>query len=231
VRKAAAVIGAALALTLAACGGGDGKSDDQKLRDGLQAMVIQQADLPAGFQPLGGDFADNAQAASGVGGGPTEEQLNAWGRLLGYKRDFQANAPSVDSALTALSTSVSLYKTDQGASDSFKDRVASARRADWKTSHADLSDFQQQELKPDVGADDVLWLRFTGHKETAPGKTQLISDDQVVFRVGRAWGYLNPITAGAPGVEDRSLLLPQMETLVRKQIQQMRDALKSGLPG
>ena len=44
-------------------------------------------------------------------------------------------------------------------------------------------------------------------------------------------GYLNPITAGAPGVEDRSLLQPQIETLVRKQVQQMRDTLKSGLPG
>jgi len=193
VRKpAAAGIWLALALLLIACSGGGAKSDDQKLRDGLQAMVIQQADIPAGFQPLSGDFADNAQAASGIGGGPSEQQLNAWGRLLGYQRDFQAGAPSSESVITALSTSVSLYRTDQGASDSFTDRVASARLADWKASHADLTDFQQQELKPDVGADDMLWLRFTGHKETAPGKTQLIADDQIIFRVGRAWDTSTP---------------------------------------
>ncbi len=213
---------------LAACGGDDdGNSGDEEFRQVLASMTLQISDVPAGMQSLGPAYSTNKDAASGLGSGPTEEQLDAWGRILGYKSDFQASAPVDDSAVTAVSSSVSMYTTAQGASDSFTDRVATARRVDWGTSHSDLSEFEQKELERDLGVDDMLWLHFTGYKEIGPGDKRLISDDQIVFRIDRAWGFTGAVSTGAKGVEDRDFILQSLETLVRTQVQHMRDGLQS----
>jgi len=214
----------------AACGGGDDKGGgggDDAFRQVLSTMVLQITDVPKGMQSLGSSFSTNEDAASGLGGGPTKEQLDAWGRLLGHKNDFQASEPTAESSVTAVSTSVSIYKTAQGASDSFTDRVASARAVDWKTSHSDLEDFQQEQPNRDLGVDDMLWLHFTGYKEIAPGDRRLISDDQVVFRVDRAWGFVGAVSTAASGVDDRGFMLQSLEVLVKTQVQHIRDGLKS----
>ncbi len=227
-RAAALAFLPAILWVAASCGGGsDGDNAEAKAREGLPTMTLQQYDLPEGLQPIGNSFSTNEDAASGLGGGPSLQQLQAWGRILGYEARFQAGQPSEQSAITAISSSVSLYKAAQGASDSFTDRVNAARRADWKASHSDLTDFQQQELKRQLPVDDMLWLRFTGHKQSSPTKNVLIADDQIVFRVDRVWGYLNPISAAAPGVDDRDFMLAEIESLVRKQIEHMRNGLNS----
>ncbi len=223
-------LAAALLLLLplaAACGGDDNGGGDDAFRQVLSTMVLQISDVPKGMQSLGSSFSTNQDAASGLGGGPTKEQLDAWGRILGHKNDFQTTEPSSASSVTAVSTSVSIYKTAQGTSDSFTDRVASARAVDWKTSHSDLEDFQQDEIKRDLGVDDMLWLHFTGYKEIAPGDRRVISDDQVVFRVDRAWGFIGAVSTAASGVDDRGFMLQSLEVLVRTQVQHMRDGLKS----
>ena len=216
----------------AACGGDD---DDGSGSTGtgdpfhqvLATMVLQIDDVPQGMQSLGGSFSTNADAASGLGSGPTEAQLDAWGRILGHKNDFQATEPATESAITAISTSVSIYETAQGTSDSFTDRVTSARAVDWATSHSDLTEFEQEELERDLGVDDMLWLHFTGYKEIGAGDRRLISDDQIVFRVDRAWGFVGAVSTAAAGVEDRAFMLQQLEVLARTQAQHMRDGLKS----
>src|SRR3970040_1495478 len=87
----------------AACGGDD---DDGSGSTGtgdpfhqvLATMVLQIDDGPQGMQSLGGSFSTNAGAASGLGSGPTEAQLDAWGRILGHKNHFQATEPAEESA-------------------------------------------------------------------------------------------------------------------------------------
>lgn len=216
-----------LALFLAACGGNGGNGGDEAFRRVLASMVLQSGDVPQGMQSLGSSFSTNEEAASGLGGGPSKEQLDAWGRILGHKNEFQATEPSEESAITAITTSVSIYKTADGAAASFTDRVDSARRADWANSHSDLAEFQQEEIQRDLGVDDMLWLHFTGYKEVGPGDRRLVADDQVVFRVGRAWGFVGVISTAAADVGDRNFMLQQVEVLARKQVQHMRDGLKS----
>jgi hypothetical protein len=216
-------------LIVTKAGGGDDGNSADDLQEGLQMMVLQPGDIPEGLQSLGGSFADNEQASSGLGGGPSKEQLDAWGRELGYQADYQATSPSSASFVTALSSAVSLYETDQGAADSFTDRVARARAADWQASHSELSDFMQEELSRDLGADDFFWLRLSGFQQTGPEETRLVTDDQIIFRVGRAWGYHNVISTGASGINDRQLLLPEVETPALTQISHMREGLDFGL--
>lgn len=212
----------------AACGGDDdGAGGDEAFRQVMATMVLQISEVPPGMQSLGGSYSTNAEAASGLGGGPSEEQLNAWGRILGHGNSFQATAPSIESAITAITTAASVYQTAQGASDSFTDRVANARAADWATSHSDLAEFLQEDLVRDLGADDMLWLHFSGRKEIGPGDSRIITDDQIVFRVDRAWGFIGAVSTAAAGVEDRAFMLQQLEVLARTQAQHMRDGLKS----
>jgi hypothetical protein len=222
----AAFVAAALIVS-GACNGDDGPSDED-IEQALQAMVLQPSDVPEGLQSVGGSFADNAQAASGLGGGPTEEQLDAWGRILGYQSDYQNPDPNTASYQIALGSSASLYETDQGASDSFTDRVNRAEGADWQASHSDLAEFQQEELELDVPADDTYWVHLTGFQQTSPTQTRLVSDDIMVFRVGRSWGYLNVVSLAAPEVTDRTFAVPEVQTLATKQVEHMRDVLDSG---
>ncbi len=222
-----------LASLLIACGGGSDTPDsavsESSARQALPGMVLQRVDVAADLANIGGEFSTNKEAAAGLGTGPTEEQLDAWGRVLGYRGDFQAQAAAAKSAIIAVTTSVSIYATAQGAADSIEDRIRQARAVDWQQSHSDLETFAQVELKRDVPADDMLWLRFTGFKETRPGNRVIVSDDQIVFRVGQVWGFVGAVSTAEKGQDDRNVLLPQIETLVRKQITHMRDALESGL--
>jgi hypothetical protein len=215
----------------AACGDDDGGDDGAGTGDPfhrvLATMVLQIGDVPPGMQSLGTSYSTNEQAASGLGSGPTKDQLDAWGRLLGHSNDFQATDPATESSITAVSTAVSIYKAAGGASDSFTNRVSAARAADWAGAHSDLAEFQQEELERDLGVDDMLWLHFTGFKEIGAGDRRLISDDQVVFRIDRAWGFIGVISTAAPGEEDRGFMLQQVEVLARTQAQHMRDGLKS----
>lgn len=231
-RLLAALLAALLLAPLAAaCGDDDGNGNgngDDAFRRVLASMVLQIDDVPDGMQSLGTSYSTNEDAASGLGRGPTKEQLDAWGRILGHSNDFQATEPTTESSITAISTSVSIYQTPQGASDSFTNRVSAARGADWATAHSDLTEFQQEDLQRDLGVDDMLWLHFTGYKEIGPGDRRLISDDQVVFPVDRAWGFIGVISTAASGVEDREFMLQQVEVLARTQAQHMRDGLKSG---
>jgi hypothetical protein len=217
---------AAFVLLSACNGGGDSAGPtDEEIRQALQSMVLQQTEIPEGLENLGGAFADNEQAASGLGSGPTKEQLDTWGRILGFQNDYQRAEPSSVSAVNAVSTAASLYEDDSGAADSFTDRVQRARAADWQMSHTDLTEFQQDEVTRQFNADGYFWLHLTGFQATGPGVTRLVSDDILVFRVGRAWGFLNVVSLANVGVEDRAFMSAQVESLARTQIDHIRRIL------
>ena len=222
------ILVAALAITTA-CGGGDDGPTDEELQQGLQIMVLQPDEVSEGLQSLGGSFADNDQAASGLGGGPTKEQLEALGRILGYSSDFQTGEPNPATFTTALSTQATLYEEAVGASESFTDRVARARAADWQASHSDLAEFQQEELVRELPVDDSYWVHLTGYQATSPTERRLVSDDIVIFRLGRAWGYLNVVSLAAAPVSDRAFAEDAVEALLLKQIEHTRNGLESGL--
>jgi hypothetical protein len=192
-------------------------------------MVLQKEDLPEGMQPIGSSFSTNEEAASGLGGGPSKEQLDQWGRVLGYKEDYQLTEPSQDSAIVHIVTSVSLYKDAEGARASFDDRLQAARNANWADTYSNLLKLSQREVTRDLAVDGLLWLRFTGFQETRPGQLTLLADDWVAFRWGRAWGFLEITSTGAPGVDDRELLLGSVEALVRKQIAHTKATLEGGI--
>jgi len=214
----------------AACNGGDDGPSEEELQQGLQLMVLQEATIiPLGLQGLGGSFADNDQAASGLGGGPTKDQLETWGRILGYGSDYQRGESTPATSTTALGTNVSLYEDAAGAAASFTDRVARARNADWQGSHSDLTDFQQEELTPDLPVDDSYWIHLTGYQATSSTERRLVADDIVIFRVGRAWGYLNVVSTAASGAGERDFANNTVENLVLKQIENTRNGLDSGL--
>lgn len=209
----------------AACGGSGGAP----VRQALPLMVLQREDVPEGMQTLGSSFSNNEEAASGLGGGPGKAQLDQWGRILGYKEDYQRTEPSKDSAVVHIVTSVSLYKDADGAKASFEDRVQAARSANWADTYSNLLKLSQREITRDLAVDGLFWLRFTGFQETRPGEFTLLADDWVVFRWGRAWGFLEITSTGAPGVDDRELLLGTVEALVRKQIANTKATLEGGI--
>jgi hypothetical protein len=228
VRPAILLTTAVLLILGTACKGGDDNKDED-LRQGLLAMTLQQTDVPEGLQSIGGAFTTNADAASGLGGGPSLEQFEAWGRILGYGVDHQASEPGGGLQVLRVESTASLYRAAQGAADSFKERVARAQAADWQLSHSDLAEFMQEELARDIPVDDLYWLHLSGYQQTGTVVQRLVSDDIIVFRVGRAWGFLNVVSIAAPGEDDRSFMLTQVEALLLKQIQHTRDGLDSGL--
>lgn len=221
-------------IALAACGGDDddgSTTDNPVMRATMRGMVLQETDMPDGLHVFSGDFSTNADAASFLGAGPTEEQLDEWGRILGFQITYQRADPLNADVVSGVTSSISLYEEDTGAGDSFSERVTQARAADWSASHADLAEFEQLEVTADLPADDQLWLRFTGFKEVAPGETVTVSDNQIVFRVGRSWGYLNVISTSASGGIDRAINQAITEDLARTQIDNMKAALNSGALG
>lgn len=224
-RAALPVVAVALAL-LAACGG---SGTQRPVREALPLMILQREDVPAPMRTLGGSFSTNEEAASGLGSAPSAAQLDQWGRILGYKEDFQLTDPPEDSAIVHITTSVSLYRTADGAASSFDDRVRAARAAKWAETYSNLEKLSQREITRDLGVDGLLWLRFAGLQETQPGEFTLLTDDWVVFRVGRAWGFLEITSTAAPGVEDRDVLLGSVEVLVRKQIEHVKRVLEAGV--
>lgn len=169
-------------------------TDEDGLQDVLPDLILQFEDLPEGLQPLGGSFSTNAEAASGLGTGPTQAQLDEWGRILGFAADYQRTAPTGTANVTAINTSVSLYATPEGATESFENRIPQAREADWQPSHADLEEFQQEELSPDLPVDDLFWMHLTGFQPIGPDERVLVSDDQIVFLVGETWGFIGVVS-------------------------------------
>jgi hypothetical protein len=214
------------AVAVTACNGDD-EPTDEEIQMALQAMVLQEPDIPEGLEPLGGSFADNAQAASGLGSGPTKEQLDALGRILGYRVEYQAGEPPPTTAVIRVQSDATLYENADGATQSFNDRVTLARNADWRTSHSSLAEFMQEEIERDLGADESYWLHLTGYQITSSGERRLTADDNIVFRIGESTGFINVVGLAAVGEDNREFMSAEAETLARRQIEHMRDGLDS----
>jgi hypothetical protein len=220
------VAAVAVVVWLFARGGGDGGSvSEDEAREALPQMVLQETDVPEGLQRAGEDFTTNQQLIeSGAGGAPPAEQVEKWGRVLGYETDFQAAELPEGPIITGLDTAASLYKTPDGAAASFDDTVARARAADWSSFYSDLEEFEQREVQRDLPVDGAVWLRLSGKRPSSGGHV-LVVDDQIIYRVGEVRGYLRVLTS-EDGAIDRNLSMEQVEALLRTQIQNTRDSME-----
>jgi hypothetical protein len=191
-------------------------------------MVLQQGDVPETLEPTGERFTTNEELAGpGIGVRPGAEQIEEWGRVLGYARDFQAASVGSGPPVIGINSTASLYQKPDGAAGSFSDVARQARETNWAVFYDDLSEFEVREVDRDVPVDDLLWLRLSGFrpKTSEPGSL-FVADDQITYRVGGVRGYLRVLTS-QEDTNDRDLALDRAEALLRTQVQRTRDALDS----
>ena len=192
------------ALTLAvllalACGGGDGGGDgggedangsvaDPAAQALLEKMVLGEDDLPEGLAQLSGSFSTNEDLA-----GDSEAELaklEGWGRRLAYDLQFVPGPEaSIDLEVQGVQNTVSLYRTAQGASDSFAEGVMTGRATDWPAAYPDVREVEAEEIQPPGLGDENVWFRITGLDSSG----RFFVDDQLVLRVGSVRSFLRVV--------------------------------------
>ena len=201
--------------------GGNGVSDED-VEETLRRMLLQPDDLVPGFVRVDETFTTNEDLiASSADPDATREEVELWGRILAYEATFHPGpAAPPGTVAQAINSSSSLYDTAEGAALSFTDVRESVEETDWQAAQPDLEQFQQELIERESMADELVWLRLSG---LAPALGGIVIDDLIIFRVGRARGFLR-VLAVSPD-EDRNLILGDVEGWVRAQIQRMKDAL------
>ena len=213
---------------LAACGGdGDGGESESVLGQALRRMVLQAEELPQGFVQRDELFTTNGyQASLSADREARKDQLENWGRLLGYEVTYQpAGAVAQESPVQGINVSSSLYRTEEGAGEAFFiDAVKGAEERDWAADYAGLRDFQQEEVDASGLADEVVWLRVSGFQPVDGGPDPLVTDDFIFFRVGRERGFLRVQTSSIES-EDRQVMRPTVEQWLRALVQNVEEVL------
>ena len=213
---------------LAACGGdGDGGESESSLEPALRRMVLQAEDLPQGFVQRDELTTTNEyQASLSADREARKDQLENWGRLLGYEVTYQpAGAVAQESPVQGINVSSSLYRTEEGAGEAFFiDAVKGAEERDWAADYAGLRDFQQEEVDASGLADEVVWLRVSGFQPVDGGPDPLVTEDFIFFRVGRERGFLRVQTSSNES-EDRQLIRPTVEQWLRALVRNVEEVL------
>jgi hypothetical protein len=213
---------------LAACGGdGDGGESESSLEQALRRMVLQAEDLPQGFVQRDELITTNEyQASLSADPEARKDQLENWGRLLGYEVTYQpAGAVAQESPVQGINVSSSLYRTEEGAGDAFFiDAVKGAEERDWAVDYAGLRDFQQEEVDASGLADEVVWLRVSGFQPVDGGPDPLVTDDFIFFRVDRERGFLRVQTSSIES-EDRQVIRPTVEQWLRALVRNVEEVL------
>ena len=213
---------------LAACGGdGDGGESESSLGQALRRMVLQAEELPQGFVQRDELITTNEyQASLSADPEARKDQLENWGRLLGYEVTYQpAGAVAQESPVQGINVSSSLYRTEEGAGEAFFiDAVKGAEERDWAADYAGLRDFQQEEVDASGLADEVVWLRVSGFQPVDGGPDPLVTDDFIFFRVGRERGFLRVQTSSIES-EDRQVIRPTVEQWLRALVRNVEEVL------
>jgi hypothetical protein len=213
---------------LAACGGdGDGGESESSLEQALRRMVLQAEDLPQGFVQRDELITTNEyQASLSADPEARKDQLENWGRLLGYEVTYQPDgAVAQESPVQGINVSSSLYRTEEGADEAFFiDAVKGAEERDWAADYAGLRDFQQEEVDASGLAEEIVWLRFSGFQPVDGGPDPLVTDDFIFFRVGRERGFLRVQTSSIES-EDRQVIRPTVEQWLRALVRNVEEVL------
>ena len=228
------LLGAALlAVAIVAACGGDGDSEvESSLEQALRQMVLHTEDLPQGFVQRDESFTTNENQAS-LSADPEarKDQLESWGRLLGYEVTYQRTGAAPEGSadgvapVQGINVSSSLYRTEEGAVEAFAvDVVKGAEERDWAADYAGLRGFQQEEIDASGLADEIVWLRVSGFQPVDSGPDPLVTDDLIFFRVGRERGFLRVQTSSAEN-EDRQRIRPTVEQWLRALIENVEEVL------
>ena len=190
-------------------------------------MILQADDLPPGFILGEESFGDNGQAAAGSD--DREALLEEWGRLLGYDVIYQPGSAEAleESPVKGINVSASLYRTEEGAGDSFADARKTADTTDWAANYTGLEQFQQEEIEVGDLADEIVWLHLSGFQPTSSGPNALVTDDLIFFRIDNHRGFLR-VLGSSTETEDRQHLRDTVDGWLRTLVQKVKDALAEG---
>jgi len=227
-------VGLALAGTACGDGGGEqasptatGPSVPAGVKAVLEQMVLQPADVPAGFVAIQQTFASNEQVAAESADPQAElAKLKRWGRIWGYEVTYEPGGTAVATATASPSASqaivfsvdsaVSIYQSAEGASASFAEAAQRARSTDWPSLFSGATDLVVQDVPAPDLADEVLWVRITGKAEAGE---QTFAQDVILLRQGPNRGTLQ---AGMFGTAEEGRQL--VERMARAQVEHMASA-------
>ncbi|MDP2675345.1 MAG: hypothetical protein Q8Q00_10615 [Dehalococcoidia bacterium] len=212
-------------------GSGDGNGGESSLQKTLRKMVLQPDDLPKALIKGDESFTTN-ETLSSTGTDPVARKalLESWGRLMGYEITYEPSSETAaDQPVQGINVSSSLYKMAEGAGESFADAVKTAEERDWAANYAGLQEFQQDRIKAEGIADEIVWLRLSGY-QPGTGGLALVTDDLVFFRIGTERGFLR-VLASAKETTDRAHLHSRVEGWLRTLVQNVKDALPNAPAG
>jgi hypothetical protein len=127
-------------------------------------------------------------------------------------------------SLRGINVSSALYTTEQGASESFADAVKTAEETDWAANYAGLKEFQEERIKAEGLADELVWLRLSGFQQGTGGADSLVTDDLIFFRIDTERGFLR-VLAGSAETEDRAHLHSRVEGWMKTLVENVEAAL------
>ena len=223
----AAIVAIAAILVLDPFSGGsdDGNAGESSLQKTLRKMVLQPGDVPEGLELGEESFLTNDDTASKEPDPEARRQLlDQWGRLLGFEIAYRPAEGEVVDSVRGINASSSLYETEEGAGESFADAVKTAEEKDWARDYAGLREFEQERIKSEGLADEIVWLRLSGIQPGTSGPDALVTDDLIFFRIGTERGFLR-VLGSTTETEDRTHLHPTVESWLRTLVGNVRAAL------
>jgi hypothetical protein len=199
----------------------------------LKAAALQAEDLPSGLTLNDEKFLTNEESAaqeSPYPGRPTLEDLNRFGRILGYEASYSPPALSTATGtILSLLVETDVYRDSKGADEHFEmvrqqpsdPGFIDAFQEQVKAAIGDVQDASVSSMPfADMGDDRLaVEMRITAHYAGADQDLNLIT--QVVgIRRGRAIGFITvtALDSLSPSVE--------LEDLARTFDQRLKDALK-----
>lgn len=222
----AAIVAIAAILVLDPFSGGSDGNSESSLQKTLRQMVLQPGDVPEVLEVGGEAFITNEDVAESSAD-PEERKalLESWGRLLGYEIAYEPTTETPgDLPVQGVNVSSSLYETEEGAGESFADAVKTAEETDWTANYAGLREFEQELIKAEGLADEIVWLRLSGIQPSTSGPDALVTDDLIFFRLGAERGFLR-VLASSKDTQDRAHLHPTVESWLRTLVGNVRAAL------
>jgi hypothetical protein len=242
---------AAIPVFLAACGGGDETepsptkvpasptavasmtADERAATEALlKAAALRLEDLPSGFTLDEEKFTTNEEAAEGSDspGAATLEDMNRFGRILGYEANYsqEVSLGSLLGGTLFLQATTVVYRDSAGARDAFEltrqrtsdPEFAKAFEASVAGSAGEVRDASISPMSfAKVGDDRIAFeMKFTMHNPDLNTDFQYVT--QIVgVRRDRGIGSVTVLAIGSPSP------VQELEDLARTLDQRLKDAL------
>lgn len=155
----------------------------------LEAIVLRDEDVPD-LQRSSLTFSSNEDLADSAQDPEAElAKLEQLGRQLGVDVAFLPDANTDSPVKGGIQSSVSIYQTADGASQSLQESIAEARQTDWEVRYPELTRVRDVEITRPIG-DESAWFRITGRDPAG----LVVIDDQVVFRAGRTRAFVRVVS-------------------------------------